>query len=78
MFVVLLSLLLIVITGQPYYVLVLAVNDDGDDDETDTFQLGDLRTCTVQERNIQGRIITGTILADVLYEPNNLKSFYTN
>jgi hypothetical protein len=74
MFVVLLSLLLIVITGQPYYVLVLAVNDDGDDDETDTFQLGDLRTCTVQERNIQGRIITGTILADVHYEPNNLKS----
>jgi hypothetical protein len=73
-FVVLLSLLLIVITGQPYYVLVLAVNDDGDDDETDTFQLDDLCTCTVQERNIQGRLITGTILADVHYEPNNLKS----
>ena len=45
MFVVLFSLLLIVITAQPYYVLVLAVNDDGDDGETDTFQSGDLRTC---------------------------------
>jgi Ca2+-binding RTX toxin-like protein len=62
MFVVLLPLLLIVITAQPYSLLVLS---DADDDEPSTFQLDDLHACTIQEKNIQGRTIIGTILADV-------------
>ena len=37
--------------GQPYSLLVLADDDDDDNgDEPSTFQLGDLCTCTVQER----------------------------
>jgi Ca2+-binding RTX toxin-like protein len=56
-----LSLLSFIITIQPYAMLVFADNDD----EPSTFQLGDLRTCTVQEKNIQGRTIIGTAFADV-------------
>jgi Ca2+-binding RTX toxin-like protein len=43
--------------------LVFADNDD--EDEPSTFQLGDLHACTIQEKNIQGRTIIGTILADI-------------
>jgi Ca2+-binding RTX toxin-like protein len=40
--------------------------DNGNDnDDSNPGQLGDLRTCTIQEENIQGRTIIGTILADV-------------
>lgn len=44
--------------------VVFADNDDNDN-EPSTLQLSDLRTCTVQERNIQGRTIIGTMFADV-------------
>jgi hypothetical protein len=36
-----------------------------DNDDPNPRQLSDLRTCTIQEENIQGRTIIGTILADV-------------
>jgi Ca2+-binding RTX toxin-like protein len=43
---------------------IWADNDDGNDDPNPR-QLGNLRTCTIQEENIQGQTIIGTILADV-------------
>ena len=63
-FVVFISLILLITTAQPYFVQVLADNDD-DNDKPSTFQLGDLRMCYIQEKNIQGHTIIGTIFADI-------------
>ena len=38
---------------------------ENDDDDPNPQQLGGLRTCSIQEENIQGRTIVGTILADI-------------
>ena len=56
-----LLLLSFIITIQSYGMSVFADNDD----DPSTFQLGDLRACSVQEKNIQGSTIIGTILADI-------------
>jgi Ca2+-binding RTX toxin-like protein len=63
-FVIFVSLILLITTAQPNFVLVLADNDD-DNDKPSTFQLGDLRMCTIQEKNIQGHTIIGTLFADI-------------
>ncbi|MGC2483658.1 MAG: hypothetical protein WA398_07840, partial [Nitrososphaeraceae archaeon] len=47
-------LLMFINTVQPYSMLISAENDN---DDPTTFQLGNLRTCTIQETNIQGRTI---------------------
>jgi Ca2+-binding RTX toxin-like protein len=60
MFVVL--LLTFIITLYSHSMLSSAENDG---DDPSTLQLGNLRTCTIQETNIQGPTIIGTILADV-------------
>ena len=56
-----LLLLSFIITIQSHGMSVFADNDD----DPSTFQLGDLRTCTVQEKNIQGSTIIGTISVDI-------------
>ena len=38
---------------------------ENDEDDPIPQQLGGLRTCSIQEENIQGRTIVGTILADI-------------
>jgi Ca2+-binding RTX toxin-like protein len=53
-------LILLPILVRPVIVVGWADNDD-----SDTQQLSELRTCTLQEKNIQGRTIVGTIFADV-------------
>jgi hypothetical protein len=66
------ALLSVTITIFPLIIMALitpvpniwADNDNGNDDPNPR-QLSDLRTCTIQEENIQGRTIIGTILADV-------------
>jgi Ca2+-binding RTX toxin-like protein len=66
------ALLSVTVTIFPLIIMALitpvpniwADNDNGNDDPNPR-QLSDLRTCTIQEENIQGRTIIGTILADV-------------
>ena len=55
-------LLMFIITLHSQSILSSAENDN---DDPSTLQLGNLRTCTIQETNIQGPTIIGTILADV-------------
>ncbi len=60
-------LLVIVLTAYPSISNTVA----DDDNDLNFQQLGDLRTCTVQEKNIQGRVIVGTIFADICEGTDN-------
>jgi Ca2+-binding RTX toxin-like protein len=56
-------LLLSLATYSPSVLSTYADNDD--DNDLNPQQLSDLRTCTIQEKNIQGRLMVGTIFADI-------------
>jgi Ca2+-binding RTX toxin-like protein len=62
-FLALLLLSLVTAIYSPSILSVFADNDDNDD--LNPQQLSNLRTCTIQEKNIQGRLIVGTIFADI-------------
>jgi Ca2+-binding RTX toxin-like protein len=49
----------------PFITHVPNVWADNNDNDPNPQQLSGLRTCTIQEKNIQGKTIIGTILADV-------------
>ena len=54
--------ILLTFTSSQVNIVIWAENDD---DDPNPQQLGGLRTCSIQEENIQGRTIVGTILADI-------------
>jgi Ca2+-binding RTX toxin-like protein len=45
--------------------LEIAVWADNDDENPNPQQLSGLRPCSIQEKNVQGRTIVGTVLADI-------------
>jgi hypothetical protein len=55
----------IIILLIPHAQNIWAADDNDDNNDPNPGQLSGLRTCTIQEENIQGRTIIGTILADV-------------
>ena len=60
--------ILLTFTSIQVNIVIWAENDD---DDPNPQQLNGLRTCSIQEENIQGRTIVGTILADICQETDH-------